>query len=344
MYTVRLTMRNSRRFLLCFVATAVLQAETHRFVPRVYYRAFTASNPPALRIKSGDTVITKTLDAAGGDENGVRKYDSINNPLTGPFYVDGAEAGDALLVTLNKVRLNRNWGWTTYRLGLFSLAPSYIERTYSNHYKKELVQPGKDNLVPWDIDLEKNTVRLREPKSNSVRLEYPAQPMLGCIGVAAPGENAPESQYSGSYGGNMDYNRVGEGATLYFPVFHPGALLYLGDAHALQGDGEPAGTGIETSMSVEFTVQLQKKANLSNPRLETADMVVSIGSQQEFSSDLNRALEMATTDMVRWLVDSYGFEPWAAHLLIGVQARYEVVTVAGSVALRISKRYLPGRR
>ena len=139
----------------------------------------------------------------------------------------------------------------------------------------------------------------------------------------------------------MDYNRVGEGATLIFPVFHPGAMLYLGDGHALQGDGEPTGTGIETSMDVEFTVHLQKRAGLTMPRLETKDMIVSIGSQPEFMSGLNRALEMATVDMTDWLVKSYGLEPWAAHQLIGVQAHYEVVTVAGSVALGIPKRVLP---
>jgi acetamidase/formamidase len=224
------------------------------------------------------------------------------------------------------------------------MMPSYIEKAYPNHYKKDLVQPGRDNLVPWDIDLAANTVHLREPGGRRVKLEYPAQPMLGCIGVAAPGENSPDSSTGGSYGGNMDYNRVGEGATLRFPVFHPGAMLYMGDGHALQGDGEPTGTGIETSMDVEFTVHLEKRASITMPRLETQDLIVSIGSQPEFSSSLNRALEMATTDMVNWLTDSYDFEPWAAHQLIGVQAHYEIVTVAGSVALCIPKRFLASRK
>jgi acetamidase/formamidase len=337
-------MRISVRLLLAVAAVASVRAEVHHFAPGAFYRTFSSSNPVALRIRPGDTVVTRTLDAAGGDEKGVLRHKVFGNPLTGPFYIEGAEPGDALLVTLNKVRLNRNWGWTSYRLGLFSMMPSYIEKAYPNHYKKDLVQPGRDNMVPWDIDLAANTVRLLEPESRRVKLEFPAQPMLGCIGVAAPGENSPDSATGGPYGGNMDYNRVGEGATLRFPVFHPGAMLYMGDGHALQGDGEPTGTGIETSMDVEFTVHLEKHANMTMPRLETADMIVSIGSQPEFSSSLNRALEMATTDMVNWLVDSYDFESWAAHQLIGVQARYEVVTVAGSVALCIPKRFLPGRK
>jgi amidase len=177
--------------------------------------------------------------------------------------------------------------------------------------------------------------------SKRTRLEFAAEPMLGCIGVAAPGEFAPTSAISGPYGGNMDSNRIGEGATVIFPVYHPGALLYVGDGHALQADGEPTGTGVETSMDVELTVRVIKQAKLTGPRLETAGYLISVGSQPEFASALDRALQMATTDMARWLVEGYGLEPWAAHLLIGVQGRYDVVTVAGSMALRIPKSALP---
>src|SRR5256884_4775985 len=102
---------------------------------------------------------------------------------------------------------------------------------------------------------------------------------------------------AGSYGGNLDYNEVREGATVILPVYHPGALLYIGDGHALMGDGEPTGNGIETSMDVEFSVEIAKKMSLDGPRLEDAEFIASIGSQPEFVSSLNRALEMATTDM-----------------------------------------------
>jgi acetamidase/formamidase len=127
-------------------------------------------------------------------------------------------------------------------------------------------------------------------------------------------------------------------------VFHAGALLFIGDGHALQADGEPLGTGIETSMDVEFTVVLRKGANLSNPRLETSDYIASIGSQPEFASPLDRALQMATSDMAAWLAAEYKLEPWAAHQLIGNVGRYDVVTVAGSVALRILRKWLPPSR
>src|SRR6202043_422417 len=103
----------------------------------------------------------------------------------------------------------------------------------------------------------------------------------------------------GSYGGNLDYNQMAEGATVMLPVYHPGALLYMGDGHALMADGEPTGTGVETSMDVEFSVEVKKNAHLSGPRVETADYVISVGAQPEFASSLDRALQLATTDMAR---------------------------------------------
>src|SRR5260221_10495279 len=176
-----------------------------------------------------------------------------------------------------------------------------MESAYPNRYKEGLIFPGRATDVPWDIDLETKVVRLREPSSARLKLEFPARPMLGCIGVAAPGDFAPTSAPSGNYGGNLDYNEIGEGATVILPVFHPGGLLFLGDGHALMADGEPTGTGVETSMDVEFSVAIRKSAQVTGPRVETADYVISLGSQPEFSSSLDRALQMATTDMVRWL-------------------------------------------
>jgi acetamidase/formamidase len=199
-------------------------------------------------------------------------------------------------------------------------------------------------LIPWDIDLDRGTVRLRDPTTTTVNLEFPMKPMLGCVGVAPAGDFAPTSGPSGAYGGNMDYNEIGEGSTVMLPVYHPGALLFVGDGHALQGDGEPIGTGVEVSMDVEFVTELRKGANLTGPRVETAEHIISIGSQPEFASSLDRALQLATSDMVSWLVKDYGLAPWAAHLLIGYQGEYDVITVAGSMALKIPKKVLPARK
>ena len=94
-------------------------------------------------------------------------------------------------------------------------------------------------------------------------------------------------------------------------------------------------------MDVEFSVEVRKKAGLSGPRVETADSIISVGAQPEFVSALDRALQMATVDMVHYLVNDYKLEPWAAHLLIAFQGKYEVVTVAGTMALKIPKSVLP---
>jgi amidase len=317
-----------RRYpLLLLFASANLFAQ----IPDHYYRTFSHDNPVFKRIRPGEVIVTKTLDSGGKNFHSDQSSPG-GNPLTGPYYIEGAETGDAILVKLRKVRLNRNWGTTTYRLGLFSLTPEYVETIYS--------KKGRDTQMIWDLDIARNMVHLRKPPSAKVKLEFPARPMLGCIGVAAPGDYSPTSGPAGSYGGNMNYNEVGEGATMILPVFHAGALLYIGDGHALMADGEPTGTGVETSMDVEFSVDLKKNAHVTGPRLETADYLISVGSQPEFVSSLDRALHLATTDMVRWLTTDYQLEPWAAHTLVGAVGKYDVVTVAGTMALRIPKQYL----
>lgn len=329
-----------RRYIcFCLLASACLFGQMTQVMPEHYYRTFAHTNPVLQRIKPGEIVATRTLDSGGRNYLGDQSSPG-GNPLTGPFEVEGAEPGDAILVKLRKVRLNRNWGSTAYRLGLFSLTPDAIETIYPNHYKMDLVTKGRDNNLRWDIDIAHNTVQLHEPASSKVKLAFPARPMLGCIGIAAPGDFAPTSGPSGSYGGNLDYNEVGEGATVILPVYHPGALLFMGDGHALMADGEPTGTGVETSMDVEFSVEVKKNAHVTGPRLENADYIISLGAQPEFVSSLDRALQLATTDMVRWLTTDYQLEPWAAHQLIGAVGKYDVVTVAGTMALKIPKKYL----
>jgi amidase len=329
-------------FIAAAVALALTTAaaQSRQILPQTYYNTFTHTHAVLARIRPGDIVSTKTLDASGRDETGTVRA-SPPNPLTGPFFVEGAEPGDALAVRFTRVRMNRNWGFSNYRLGLYALTPESIEGLYPNRYRPGEIIKDRVSVVPWDIDLDRQLVRLREPKSGVLKMEFAARPMLGCVGVAPAGDFAPTSSPAGSYGGNLDYNEIGEGTTVILPVYHPGALLFVGDGHALQGDGEPTGTGIETSMNVEFTVELRKKANLTGPRAETSEHIISIGSQPEFVSSTNRALEMATTDMVNWLVADYKLEPWAAHLLVGYTGRYDIVTVAGTVALKIPKKQLP---
>jgi acetamidase/formamidase len=330
-------------FALCGAGLNAAFAQSKPIVAETYYNTFSRAHAPLARIRPGETVATKTIDASGRDDSGTVRA-RPPNPLTGPFYVEGAEPGDGLIVRFSRVQMNRNWGWSSYRLGLYSISPESIEGIYPNRYKPGEIIAERVNVVPWDLDLARRTVRLREPSSTVHKMEFAARPMLGCVGVAPAGDFAPTSSPSGAYGGNLDYNEIGEGATVILPVYHPGALLFIGDGHALQGDGEPTGTGIETSMDVEFTVELRKKSTLSGPRVETSEHIISIGSQPEFASSTNRGLQMATSDMVNWLTTEYKMEPWAAHLLIGYQGRYDIVTVAGSVALKIPRKQLPPQR
>ena len=316
---------------------------THEVYAETYYRTFSHDHPVLATIQPGDTVRTRTLDAGGQDKDDARRSEP-GNPLTGPFYIEGAEPGDTLAVRFDRVRCNRNWGWSSYRLGLAALLPETIEGLYSSNYKQDLIRPGRNNIVPWDIDLAAGTTTLREPAPVGLSLAFPVSPMVGCIGVAPAGDFSPTSGPSGAYGGNVDYNRIAEGATLTLPVYHPGALFFLGDGHALQGDGEALGTAVETSMDIEFTVSLRKGTAPAGPRVETDAELMSVGSQPEFVSSMNRSLQMATSDMVDWLVQDYGLQTWEAHLLIGMTSQYDTVTVAGSMALRIPKQHLPARR
>ena len=332
----------SRVFLnLTLLLPAVLAAQTPPAVPAAYYRTFYHKNPVFKHIRAGERFPRKPSMPAGATCAAKCVIPKAGNPLTGPFFIEGAEPGDAIRVQLRKVRLNRNWGYSNYRLLLDALQPAAVEGMYANRFKPDSVIPGRANAVRWDLDPQRNTVKLHEPASARVKFEFPAVPMLGCIGVAAPGDFAPTSGPAGSYGGNMDYNEVREGATVILPVYHRGALLFIGDGHALMADGEPSGTGIETSMDVEFSVELRKKANLRGPRLENTEYIISVGAQPEFASSLDRALQMATTDMASWLEQEYKIEPWAAHQLIAMQGKYDVVTVAGTMALKIARKWLP---
>ena len=146
------------------VGSAAAADEPTSVVATTYYRTFSHAHPVLKRIKPGEVVATKTIDSAGLDEKDVKRSEPFN-PLTGPFFVEGAEPGDALVVRLKKVRLNRDWGWSAYRLGLFSLTPEVVEHVYPNDVHPDLVIKGRSTLVPWDIDRKANTVRLRTPKS-----------------------------------------------------------------------------------------------------------------------------------------------------------------------------------
>src|SRR5580700_4811689 len=133
--------------LLCIAASA----ETFNVKPDRYYETFGA-HAPVARLRPGDTVVTRLLDSRGRDETGKLTLDG-DNVLTGPFYIEGAESGDTLVVRLDKVRLNRDWGWNSVRIDLDALAPASIEGLESALCCDEWLQPGRRNAMKWILSL-----------------------------------------------------------------------------------------------------------------------------------------------------------------------------------------------
>lgn len=299
----------------------------HEFVPERYHNTI-GSHPPALRIAPGDTVVTTTLDALGRDARGERVAGGPN-PVTGPFYVEGAEVGDALAVRFDHLWPNRAHGWTAAGLAPNTVDPDAV---------RDL--PVHAGLAEWDLDLERGTATLRSPATRLGALTLPFAPMLGCVGVAPPLGQAITTMTSGPWGGNMDYRGFTTGVTVYLPVFVPGALLHLGDGHARQGDGEIAGTGIEVSFDVRFTVDVLRGARLRWPRGETADEIFAVGNARP----LDQALQHATTEMYRWLLEDGRTDPTGACLLLGQCVCYDVGNVydpAYTVVCRLPKARRP---
>ena len=331
--------------------TVPLRAETHEIFPNHHSRNLTAGKEPILRIKSGDTVVTRTWDSGGGDQKGIHhlkhpyQRPEGGNPLFGPFYVEGAEPGDALEVSLDKVRVNRNYGYTTSGIPDARIKPGDTENAREPIFGMDAVRPERGDLVPWDIDLEKLTTspRLKPEMRSDWRIEIPVRPMLGTIGVAEPGEGHEPYSPTSTHGGNMDYNDVEEGATLYFPVYHKGAYLYLGDGHGQQGDGEGFGAGIETSLDVEFTVRVVKKKNLTGPRLVNDEYIASIVSNPAEESDTDSRLREANSDMIRWLREECGLTKWEAHMLMGSIVSHKIGTYWTTTVTLIPKKYVPAR-
>ena len=177
---------------------------------------------------------------------------------------------------------------------------------------------------------------LVEPMAGLEGLVLPLAPMLGCLGVAPAGGQAISTATSGAYGGNMDYKGYRTGVTAYFPVFVPGALIHLGDGHAVQGDGEIAGTGIETSFDVRFTVHVLKGKDLWWPRGEDAECIWAVGNARP----LDQALQIATTELLRWLGADYGMDLKVASTLLGQVIAYDVGNVyapAYTMVARVAK-------
>jgi acetamidase/formamidase len=300
----------------------------HVFEPKAFHRVFSGAIPPVLHIYPGDTVKTWSVDAAGVDAKGVRR--SLGgNPLTGPFYVEGALPGDALVVKLRRIRLNRDTAISTSRLASGAITPDYAAER----------KPVENDSSDWVLDREKGVGRLARPTPALKDYTVPLRPFLGCVGVAPAGQMVFRSGFPGRFGGNMDYNRLTEGVTLYLPVSQPGALLFVGDGHAAQGDGELTGNALETSMDIEFAVDVMPRKSLGMPRAEDDEYLMAMG----IAGSLTEALQIATTEMARWLEERHKLNASEVASVLGTSMRYDIAEVVDplvNVVARVPKRAL----
>jgi len=303
----------------------------HHFVP-THYHTTMGSHEPVLRIAPGDTVVTTTVDARGQDIHS-QQITPPGNPMTGPFYVEGAETGDTLVVHLDKLTPSRTYGWTARTLATNVVDPSYVHEMPWN------AQQAPRGPAKWDVDSAAWTATLIEPETKLGKLSMPLNPMVGCFGVAPAGGQAISTATSAEHGGNMDYNGFVQGVTVYFPVFAAGALFHIGDGHALQGDGEIVGTGIEISFDVQFTVDVIKGKRIGWPRGENEEYIFTCGNARP----LDQCVQHATTEMVKWLQEDYGIDAVGAHLLMGQAVKYDLGNIfdpAFTMVCKMPKRWL----
>lgn len=300
------------------------------FEPKEFHRVFSADVAPALRIWPGDTIRTRTVDAAGVDANGKTRVLG-GNPQTGPFFVEGAMPGDTLVVRVKRLRLSRPLAISDDGL---------VERALTADYASEHKDNDFNNVV-WALDAGAGVARPQKPTEKLKNLAVPLKPMLGCIGVAPGfGGAAIRTGDSGRIGGNMDFNEIVEGATVYLPVGQPGALLYVGDGHALQGDGELNGNALETPMDVEFSVDLIRDKGISGPRVENDEYLMAMG----LAGSLDDAFRAATSGLAGWLEKDYGLTFQEVATLLGPTIEYEISEVAdrnAGIVAKIKKKYLP---
>jgi amidase len=286
--------------------------KTHAFEPVQFQHFFSGALEPVLHVTPGDTVKTWSVDAGGTDPKGVRRT-SGGNPLTGPFYVEGALPGDALVVHFNRIRLNRDTAISSPLIVNGALNPGYVEQ------RKRVEGYNAD----WKLDRVAGFASLQKPTETLKNYRVPLAPMLGCVGVAPGGGMQYRSGFLGGFGGNMDYNQLREGVTVYLPVFVPGALLFVGDGHAAQGAGELTGNALETSMDIEFTVNLEAGASPPSPRMESSDYLMASG----IAGSIDEAFRGATTNLVRWLEKTYGLNAAEVSSVLGTAMVYDVAEV-----------------
>lgn len=285
-------------------------------------------NKSVATIKPGEVVKVETWDAVSGVikpnrtlENVIQKGATIyKNPITGPLYVEGAEPGDTLVVNVIDISIP-NEGVT-------------------------LVIPGSGGLEGW---LQKSPPLTKFSKLTNGKvifalqdgreIEISPKPFVGTIGVS-PASEAVATVTPGKHGGNMDTPDVCQGNKLFLPVMTKGALLGLGDVHAVQGDGEICGTAVEISSAVTMKIDLIKNKQIDWPRIESPGEIMTVCS----AKPLEDAVRLAFMELIKWLTSDYGFELYDAYMFLSLVAKIRVSQIADplfTVVAKLPKRCLP---
>ncbi|MBQ8619903.1 MAG: acetamidase/formamidase family protein [Clostridia bacterium] len=250
-------------------------------------------NEPAAYCKDGDTVCFETLDCFGGQlvsENqkmGGLDWSNIN-PATGPLYIEGAKPGDVLKVEILSIELDDH-GVMVHSEG---------ERVTGAAVKGEVTK-----ILP----IENGCAKFND------KLSFELSPMIGVIGTAPSGDGIPTGT-PGAHGGNMDCTRIGAGTTLYLPVNVDGALLAMGDMHAVMGDGEVGVCGVEIAGAITVRVSVLKDCALPTPFLLTDDLAMTICSAET----ADEAGDNATLAMHAFLVHELGMDAHDAGMLLSI--------------------------
>jgi len=311
--------------MLAILVLALAAQDTVRFTPTVGHPTF-AVRQPVLRIKPGTVLVSNTMFGPYYTEQGGAFPGEV-----GPFYIEGATTNDVLVVKILKVRHNTD------------LAAAQLYANFGGLATDGRVRLLNDPIPPrrylWRLDRQKMTGTTTLPDSRMKQITVDLRPMLGRVAVAPRGEEAFAGLWPGDFGGNMDAQEVREGTTVYLPIFHDGAYFYFGDGHARQGEGEVAGTGLETSMDVVLQLDLIKGKTIDWPRLEDAEYIMVAGSGRP----LIDAFRLAHVELIEWLGE-YGFGKWDAYALLGQLAESSVANIVDpnyTVIAKFPKRYLP---
>jgi amidase len=335
-----------RLSILLMTAAATLAAQTpsdekadiakfHATIDNVKYVFGVAS--PVAHLKPGNILDANSLDCFGnalqkpGDTMAMVKGD---NPLTGPFYIEGAEPGDTLVVKILDLQVDGNQGVGTFSPGFGAVN--------STHYTPVLeAKPLYEKIWYYPIDHEKNTATF-EALDSKFKVSFPVHPFLGCIGVAPANGEARSSIVPAEFGGNMDAPEVSKGNTLYLPVNVSGALFYFGDGHAAMGDGEVAGSAVEVPMKARLRIDLLKKKQTGWPRLENETTLMTTGIYRP----VDDAVRIAVTELIHWVRADYGLSELDAYELCSKVCKLhltEMVDPNYVVIASIDKKYLPAK-